>query len=101
MSANQKQVSGVHYKDKAIQPWDFISANNIPYLEGNVIKYVSRWREKNGISDLEKAKHYLEKLIEVEKSREPEIVFDAAGMFKIQKPAAITEETWDTKGLFK
>lgn len=60
---NEKQVGGDHYKT-AIQPWDYIIANNLGYLEGNVIKYVSRHAKKNGVQDLEKAKHYLEKLIE-------------------------------------
>lgn len=63
------QVGGDHYKDMAIQPVEFIHANNIPYFEGNVIKYVSRWRSKNGLADLEKAKHYLELLIELETRR--------------------------------
>jgi hypothetical protein len=49
-----------------MQPWDYIIANNLNYLEGNVVKYVSRWRQKGGVEDLRKAKHYLEKLIEVE-----------------------------------
>lgn len=65
ISANNKQVDGSHYKDKAIQPWDFIVANNMGFLEGAIIKYVSRYQEKNGVRDLEKAKHFLEKLIEV------------------------------------
>lgn len=60
------QVDGNHYKDQAIQPVEYIHANNIGYMEGNVIKYVSRWRKKNGIADLEKAKHYIELLIELE-----------------------------------
>lgn len=60
------QVSGNHYKDLAIQPVEYIHANNIGYFEGNVIKYVSRWRNKNGIKDLEKAKHYIDLLIELE-----------------------------------
>ena len=60
------QVSGNHYKDLAIQPVEYIHANGIGYFEGNVIKYVSRWRNKNGIADLEKAKHYIELLIELE-----------------------------------
>ena len=64
-SANTVQVSGTHYKDKAIQPWDYIVANNLGYLEGNVEKYVSRWKDKNGLDDLLKARHYIEKLIEV------------------------------------
>jgi hypothetical protein len=67
MSANDEQVGGTHYKDKSIQPWDYISANNIGYFEGNIIKYVSRWRSKGGIDDLNKAAHYLKKLIELQK----------------------------------
>ena len=63
--ANARQVGGAHYKDKAIQPWDFIASNKLGYLEGNIIKYVSRWQDKGGIEDLRKARHYLDKLIEV------------------------------------
>jgi len=66
MSALDNQVGGIHYKDRAIQPVEFIHANHLGYCEGNVVKYVSRWRQKNGIADLEKAKHYLEILIELE-----------------------------------
>lgn len=62
--ANLRQVGGEHYKVKAIEPWDYIIANNIGYLEGNIIKYISRWKDKNGLQDLEKARHYLDKLIE-------------------------------------
>lgn len=69
MSANDKQISGKHYNNKAIQPWDFIIANNIGYLEGNAIKYIVRYKEKNGLVDLEKALHYIEKLIETEKDK--------------------------------
>ena len=65
-SALAVQVAGNHYKDLAIQPVEYIHANGIGYFEGNVIKYVSRWRAKNGIKDLEKAKHYIELLIELE-----------------------------------
>ena len=64
--ALEVQVGGDHYKAMAIQPVEFIHANSIPYFEGNVIKYVCRWRAKNGVDDLEKAKHYLELLIELE-----------------------------------
>ena len=62
----EKQVDGSHYKSLTIQPVQYIHANSIGYFEGNVIKYVSRWRAKNGLSDLEKAKHYIELLIELE-----------------------------------
>lgn len=70
MSANEGQVGGTHYKDKAIQPWDYIVANNLGYLEGNIVKYVSRWRDKGGIDDLRKVLHYTQKLIEVETKKE-------------------------------
>jgi|TARA_R110000751_G_scaffold84228_1_gene168640 hypothetical protein len=60
------QVGGNHYKDMAIQPTDYIMANNLGFVEGNVIKYVSRWRVKNGVEDLKKARHYLDLLIEWE-----------------------------------
>jgi hypothetical protein len=66
VSALDVQVAGDHYKTLAIQPVEYIHANKIGYFEGNVIKYVSRWRSKNGIKDLEKAKHYIELLIELE-----------------------------------
>jgi hypothetical protein len=64
-SALNRQVGGAHYRDKGIQPIIYIHANNLGFCEGNVVKYVTRWREKNGIADLEKAKHYLELLIEL------------------------------------
>lgn len=65
-SALGVQVAGNHYKDLPIQPVEYIHANGIGYFEGNVIKYVSRWRAKNGVKDLEKAKHYIDLLIELE-----------------------------------
>jgi len=64
--ANDTQVGGDHYKAKPIQPWDFIAANHLGYFEGNIVKYVSRWQDKGGINDLKKARHYLDKLIELE-----------------------------------
>lgn len=65
-SALDVQVAGNHYKDLKIQPIEYIHANNLPFAEGSVIKYVSRWRSKGGIKDLEKAKHFIEMLIELE-----------------------------------
>lgn len=61
------QVGGNHYKELPIQPVQYIYENGIGYFEGNVIKYVTRWRSKGGIADLEKAKHYIEMLIEFER----------------------------------
>ena len=69
MEANNKQVGGRHYKSP-IECWDYIVANNIGYLEGTAIKYLTRWRKKNGIEDIQKAIHFLEKLVEVEKAKQ-------------------------------
>jgi len=68
-TANARQVGGAHYKKWTIQPWDFIELNGLTFCSGNVIKYICRFRDKGGVEDLEKAKHYLEKLIEVERER--------------------------------
>lgn len=66
MSALDKQVSGNHYKQFEIQPIEFITKNKIPFIEGNIIKYICRWRDKNGIEDLDKVIHYVELLKELE-----------------------------------
>jgi hypothetical protein len=65
-SALDVQVGGGHYKSMAIQPVEYIHKNGIGYIEGSVIKYVSRWRNKNGVEDLKKARHFLDLLIEME-----------------------------------
>ena len=65
-SALDRQESGNHYKDKGIQPIVYIHANNLGFCEGNVVKYVTRWRDKGGEADLRKAIHYLELLIQLE-----------------------------------
>ena len=70
MTANDEQVGGRHYIEKTIQPWDYIIANKMGYLEGNIIKYVSRYKDKNGLEDLIKAAHYLDKLIEVTRNEQ-------------------------------
>ena len=62
----REQVGGDHYSKLAIQPVTYINANGLSYLQGNVIKYVTRYKDKNGLQDLEKAKHYIDMLIELE-----------------------------------
>jgi hypothetical protein len=69
MKSFKKQVGGSHYKNYKIQPVEFIIKNNIGFVEGNIIKYVLRFKEKGGVQDLEKAKHYIELLIDTTKSR--------------------------------
>lgn len=65
-SALNRQEGGNHYKDLKIQPIEYIHANSIPFAEGSIIKYVTRWRAKNGVKDLEKARHFIDLLIELE-----------------------------------
>ena len=65
MSALDTQEGGSHYKDMAIQPVTFIVKNNIPFLEGNVIKYICRHANKNGVQDIDKAIHYLQLIKEL------------------------------------
>lgn len=62
--ANSTQVAGNHYRSE-IQHWDYVIANDLGYFEGQITKYVTRWRKKNGLQDLYKARHFLQKLIEV------------------------------------
>ena len=66
MSELNKQVGGNHYSKLAIQPVEYINKNKLSYLQGNVIKYVTRYNDKNGVDDLQKAKHYIDLLIELE-----------------------------------
>jgi hypothetical protein len=66
MSALETQEGGQHYKQWKIQPIEFIHANGLPYIEGNIIKYIMRHKFKNGLEDLKKARHYLDILIELE-----------------------------------
>ena len=65
-SALDVQVAGDHYKKMAIQPVEFIHKNGIGFCEGSAIKYLTRWREKGGIEDLKKARHFIDLLIEME-----------------------------------
>jgi hypothetical protein len=65
-SALDVQVAGDHYRKMKIQPVEYIHANSIPFIEGCIIKYASRWRDKGGIRDLEKIKHFADLLIELE-----------------------------------
>lgn len=66
MKATEVQEGGNHYKGYEIQPIDFIHKNGLDFIQGNVIKYLLRYKEKNGLQDLKKAKHYIDLLIEYE-----------------------------------
>ena len=64
MSAYKKQVGGRHYMDMAVQPSEFINKNKLQFAEGNAIKYICRHANKGEVQDLEKAKHYIDMIIE-------------------------------------
>ena len=64
MSANERQVGGSHYGGGAQQHWDMVVQHELDYFQGQITKYVMRWKAKNGLQDLEKAQHFLEKYIE-------------------------------------
>lgn len=60
------QYGGEHYKGKAIQPIEYAHANNLSFFQGNVVKYVTRYKDKKGAEDIEKAVHYLQMILEFE-----------------------------------
>ena len=70
MKTLEQQIGGDHYKKMKIQPIEYIMGNEIPFAEGCIIKYVSRWRSKGGIADLEKARHIIDMMIERENDGE-------------------------------
>jgi hypothetical protein len=70
MEANDEQIGGRHYVTKSVQPWEamesWMSEEAFKgFIWGNVIKYIARWEDKGGKQDLEKARHYLDKLLEI------------------------------------
>lgn len=67
------QVGGDHYKDHKIQPWDYIVDHKFDYWQGNILKYISRWREKGGLRDLRKCRHFLDHYIGLVESNDPSI----------------------------
>ena len=65
LKATDRQVGGKHYKNFKIQPIEFITANNLNFIQGCVIKYICRFDKKNGNQDIDKAIHYCELLKEI------------------------------------
>lgn len=62
----EQQYGGIHYKDLAIQPVEYAYKNKLDFFQGNVVKYITRFRDKNGLEDLKKAKHFIDLLIQFE-----------------------------------
>lgn len=112
MAANDTQIGGNHYKatdeqlsrakccglPKVPEPWDFSYIRGHNNLQTGIIKYVDRYNHKRGLEDLEKAKHYLEKLIEIEKAKKPMPVKDAIAYIQnLKNPGLLSAE--DVKAL--
>jgi hypothetical protein len=71
-SANAHQVGGVHYRAHGrsdLQHWDVVAIFGLDYFQGCITKYLFRWRDKNGVEDLIKARHYLDKYIELQQQK--------------------------------
>lgn len=80
MSALDKQVGGKHYKEYAIQPIEYSFYNKLNFLQGNIVKYATRYKDKKGKEDLLKVIHYAELLIELEY---PDDLPEAGGVVKL------------------
>lgn len=80
MVANERQVGGEHYKTNPgiVEHWDIVAQHGLDYFQGQITKYVMRWRFKGGVQDLEKARHFLDKYIELQKPQE-DMCSDAVG----------------------
>jgi hypothetical protein len=70
MGANERQIGGQHYKKEegVVEHWDIVWQWNLDYFQGQITKYVMRWRDKGGVTDLEKARHFLDKYIELQRA---------------------------------
>jgi hypothetical protein len=70
-AANARQIGGRHYKTvHGLEHWDIVAMFDLDYFQGQITKYVMRWRKKGGLADLEKAAHFLQKYIEVERAKQ-------------------------------
>lgn len=73
-TANERQIGGDHYrKHGKLQHWDVVAHFGLDYFQAQILRYVMRWKDKDGIQDLEKAKHYLDKYIELETDAEADV----------------------------
>lgn len=69
---DQDNPDDSHYTKGKIEPWDYIIANGLDFFEGNIVKYVTRWKYKNGIEDLKKVVVYANKLLQI--AQDPNII---------------------------
>ena len=91
VAANEQQVGGTHYKS-AYQHWDLIEKFNVGYLPAQVTKYLTRWKKKNGLQDLEKAEHFFDKFLEREVAAHKAYVEDLERFLK-ENEVGVAEST--------
>lgn len=85
MGANDRQVGGQHYKGEGkVEHWDIVAQHSLDYFQGQITKYVMRWRAKGGVQDLEKARHFLDKYIELERAKEAVGQMAAPGLSPVE-----------------
>jgi hypothetical protein len=90
MSANDTQVGGSHYNQHgALQHWDVVAHFKLDYFQGQITKYVMRWRDKGGVDDLKKARHFLDKYIELEEAKLPKVTETPGSLTVHAKPSDI------------
>jgi len=83
MSQKERVKHPKHY-NKGIEMWDYAHSHNLSFFEGNIVKYVTRWKHKNGVEDLYKAKEYLNKLIELEEIEQNKKIGSDSVYFDLQ-----------------
>jgi len=84
MSKKEKVEHPSHY-NQGIEMWDYAHSHNLSFFEGNIVKYITRWKDKNGIEDLYKAKQYLDKLIDLEKVKTSKKIGENSPYFDLQE----------------
>ena len=94
MDVNKEQIGGTHYKTK-YEHWDYVLDVGLDYFGGQLTRYVSRWRKKDGVQDLRKALHYINKMIAVY-DRLPKVARDAAEYIEVRRK---TQEFAEANGL--
>lgn len=85
--ANESQVGGTHYQTEfGRQHWDVVADFGLDYFQGQITRYLFRWRKKNGIEDLKKARHFLDKYIELAEAQQPSETIDLQSVSSTQPP---------------
>lgn len=94
IGSNSRQVGGNHYaKHGNLQHWDVVAKFNLDYFQGQITKYVMRWKDKGGVQDLEKARHFLDKYIEVAKAAGERSPYKATEARELQRQKGRLEES--------